>query len=250
MITAITPTGDRFLAFTLCQEWMVKQTVRPDQWIVVDDGKMPMMPFAPMEYVRREPQSDDPKHTLIVNLKTAIPLIRGDKIIIIEDDEYYAPGYVAEMARRLDDHELVGIKYSKYYHLPSGGHCTHPNTSHASLAQTAFRSSFLQIFKQCLNTPDKSFLDIRLWQRYRRGFLFIDDPPLYLGIKGLPGRPGIGIGHDKNRYVQFDTPARDRLKKLAPGGHQIYLAILNGELTEWNCRDYFTGGRDGLHHEI
>jgi len=41
IITAITPTGDRPLALALCQQWMDAQTVRPDQWIVVDDGKIP-----------------------------------------------------------------------------------------------------------------------------------------------------------------------------------------------------------------
>lgn len=250
MITAITPTGDRPLAFALCQEWMMNQTMEIDQWIVIDDGKTPMTPFVPMEYVRREPRADDPQHTLVTNFQKALPFIRGNKIIIIEDDEYYVPEYVANISARLAYHELVGIKNSKYYHLPSGGHCTHANAAHASLAQTAFRSTLLPTFKQCLDARDHHFLDVRIWQRYRHGFLFVDDPPLYLGIKGLPGRPGIGIGHDKNRYVQFDTAARSVLKKLIPQDYQIYLDVLDGKLTELNCRAYFRGGQSGLHPEI
>ena len=255
MITAITPTGDRVLAFALCQYWMSRQTVKPDQWIVVDDGKVPMTPFVPMEYIRREPLPSDPEHTLTVNLKAAYPLIKGNKIMIIEDDEYYAPGYVAEMATRLDHHELVGIKHAKYYHLGSGGYCTHANINHASFAETAFRASFLPIFKPFLDIDIHTFLDIRIWRkvrgivhlrapsqmkRDRRGFLFVDDPPLYLGVKGLPGRVGIGIGHDEKRYAHRDTPDRDVLKKWIPGDYQVYLDILNSKLTEENCDPYFS----------
>jgi len=256
MITAITPTGDRPLAFALCQRWMERQTVWPTQWLVIDDGKTPLkidLSFSFIKYIRREPLPSDPKHTLCQNLSAALPFITGDKIIIIEDDEYYAPEYLAGMAARLAYHEVVGIKNSKYYHLPSGGHCTHSNGSHASLAQTAFRSASLPAFKRCLDMRSQQFLDIRLWQRtYRtlRGFLFIDEPPLYLGIKGLPGRPGIGIGHDEKQYREFDTPARDRLKSWVPGDYQVYLDILSGKLSEQNSRSYFMGEQNGLHPEV
>jgi len=255
MITAITPTGDRPLAFALCQRWMENQTMFPDQWIVIDDGRIPIRSerLSPIvEYIRREPQSNDPKHTLMVNLLKAFSLIKGDKIIIIEDDEYYAPEYLAGMVARLAYYEMVGIKNNKYYHLPSGGYCTHSNGGHASLAQTAFRATLLPTFKRCLDMRSQQFLDIRLWRRNRHGygFLFVDDPPLYLGIKGLPGRPGIGIGHDEKRYIEFDTPARDRLKEWVPGDYQIYLDILSGKLSEQNSRSYLRGEQDGFHPEI
>jgi hypothetical protein len=254
MITVITPTGDRPLAFALCQRWMENQTMFPAQWLVIDDGKIPIgvEQLSPLvEYIRREPQPNDPKHTLVANLQKAFPLIKGDKIIIIEDDEYYAPEYLAAMTARLAYYELVGIKNSKYYHLPSGGYCTHSNAGHASFAQTAFKATFLPTFKRCLDIRSQQFLDIRMWRNaHRRGFLFIDEPPLYLGIKGLPGRPGIGIGHDEKRYLEFDTPMRDRLKEWVPGDYQTYLDILEGKLTKQNSRSYFRGEQDGLHPKI
>ena len=194
-ITCITPTGDRPLAFALCQRWIMNQTVKPDQWLVIDDGKKPMTPFVPMEYVRREPKSTDPKHTLNLNIKTAIPLIKGDKILILEDDEYYAPQYIEEMSRRLDDHEIVGIIKAKYYHLITGGYSQVGNDRHASLAQTAFRRSLLPELELLVDTKEK-YLDIEIWKQVRsRGanlHLFQDsDKLLYVGIKGLPGRAGI-----------------------------------------------------------
>jgi len=246
VITLITPTGDRPLAFALCQNWMRKQTLQSFQWIVIDDGKIPMKPYAPMEYVRREPKANDPQCTLILNLMVALPLIKGNKIVIIEDDEYYAPKYVAEMAVRLDQHEVVGIGSTKYYHLFSGGNYKHRNKENASLAQTAFRDSFLSEFKKILNTNvEEPRIDKYIWRKLRggdRGFICFDDKdnPLYVGIKGLPGRPGV-IGHDpesspyRRRSCSPDI-SRRRLKDWIPEleDYSIYIDIIKGKLTEDN----------------
>jgi len=259
-VTVITPTGDRPLAFALCQRWMRNQTRQPDQWIVVDDGKTPLTPGPMMQYVRREPRLDDPKHTLITNLAVAAPLIRGNKILIMEDDEYYAPLYVEEMASRLEKYEVVGICRSKYYHLPTGGFIRHSNIDHASLAQTGFRSSFVPSVAG-LFTGD-TYLDIRIWKKVGnvktlkwgeptvvinfhtvgngRGLLFDDGDDkgcLYVGIKGLPGRPGIGCGHrDYSEYLP-DTPDREVLRRWIPGDFKTYLGILDGTITEQTLRD-------------
>ena len=241
MITAITPTGDRPLAFALCQTGMFHQTVKPDQWIVIDDGKVPTKPFLPMEYIRREPKPFDPKFTLLINLQAVIPLIAGDVIMVIEDDEYYAPDYIAEMERRLNGYEIIGIMRSKYYHLPCGGYFRHGNINRASLAETVFKKSFLPEFEKVL--IGDSFLDMRLWLKTKsdQKLLFVDDDnPLYLGIKGLPGRGGIGGGHKitYGNYAQ-DTSDRKMLRTWIPKDYGIYLDILAEKLTADNCSSYF-----------
>ncbi len=250
-ITAITPTGDRPLAFALCQQWMKQQTRKPDQWIVIDDGKIPLVPTMPMQYIRREPRSDDPKHTLDLNMAMALPLIQGDKILIMEDDEYYAPGYVAEMARRLDQAEVVGIMRAKYYHLPTGGYMQIGNTGHASLAETGFQKSFLPLFGKCIDRGIVSnWLDEQIWRivngsqktgKQITSCLFVDDATsLYIGIKGLPGRDGMGQGHNPALYRGVkDTADRAMLRKWAPKDYQVYLDILSGKLTTENYRSYF-----------
>jgi len=246
--TVITPTGDRPLAFALCQKWMAAQTVKPDQWLIIDDGKIPMgikyRSYFPSfaKYIRRKPKADDPKHTLVVNLKKALPSIAGNKIIIWEDDEYYAPDYIERMARELSNHEVVGIKRAKYYHLPTGGYLQIGNGSHASLAQTGFCNSFIPEL-ETLWDGDMS-LDMRIWKKADgRGYLYDDTvSSLYLGIKGLPGRPGIGQGHNPNLYrgYSMDTLDRAKLKTWIPKDYQIYMDILNGKLTSENYDSYFS----------
>jgi hypothetical protein len=235
-VTAITCTGDRPLAFSLCQKWMANQTQPPEQWVVIDDGKIPFsMPIVSMpvpffmDYIRREPKSNDPKITLNVNLKEAIPYITGNKILIMEDDEYYAPGYIAEMSFRLRDHEVVGINTGKYYHLPTSRYTMKKGMPHASLAQTGFRSSFLPEFVKCLD--GNFYIDQRIWKKVgKRNWsgLFDDgDDMLYVGMKGLPGRAGIGYGHRDYVSFQKDFPDHKVLRRWCADA-ETYLA-LNGE---------------------
>lgn len=235
MITAITPTGDRPLAFDLCQKWILNQIQKPDQWIVVDDGDGPLGNNFPIlngngmefDYIRRYPKPNDPKFTLAENLKAAIPHIKGDKILIFEDDEYYAPGYVQAMAGHLSRTEVTGIGKSRYYHLPSGGYMVIGNMGHASLAQTGFRKSFIPEFRKIL-TPGKLYIDYAIWtaaKKRKSCYVFFDPKPLYVGMKGLPGRNGIGRGHDPRIYRKKD-PGRSVLKKWIPKDYQVYLDIL------------------------
>jgi len=245
MVTAITPTGDRPLAFTLCKQWMAMQTRKPDQWIVVDDGKVPMRPPEGAIYIRRVPLPSDPAHTLNTNLKAAMPYVRGEKILIIEDDEYYAPQYVETMAKKLDAWEVVGIMMAKYYHLPTGGYAQLANTIHASLAQTGFKSSFLGDLKALLEINDPhEYLDMKIWHKVmpeQRGYLFRDEKmPLYVGIKGLPGRLGIGMGHNPLSYGnKRDDADRGVLRKWMPRDAEAYMDVVKGRLTSDNCDGYF-----------
>ena len=222
MITVITPTGDRPEAFDLLRKWMGNQIIRPDQWIVVDDGKVPLQFTESFEYLRRDPRIDDPEFTLSLNLQKSIPDIKGDKILIMEDDEYYAPQYIEEMSHRLDDHEVVGINNGRYYHLPSGGYIQRRWMAQASLAQTGFRRSFLTDFVKCIDGD--TYIDTRIWRK-AKGHLFDDENnKLYLGMKGLPGRMGIGYGHrDFSRFHQ-DSPDHKVLRQWCTDA-DIYLEL-------------------------
>ena len=240
MVTAITPTGDRPLPLALCERWISRQTRKPDQWIVVDDGHVPAKATRLMEYVRREPLPSDPKFTLCQNLIAALPLVKGEHVLILEDDEYYAPGYVEAMTRALDGYTLAGIMCSKYYHIPSGKYAMIGNRTHASLAETGFRRSFLPVFRATLDGD--SYLDLRLWKSPHQGHrhLFLDEQAsLYCGIKGLAGRSGIGLGHSTTLYRDRWTDTdRSVLKRWVPDDWPVYMDIVNGALTVENYEEY------------
>lgn len=244
-VTALTCTGDRPVCLKLLSQWMKNQTLQPDQWLVIDDGKEPFIPSMDCDYVYRKPQPSDPSQTLNVNLEFAIPYIKGDIILFCEDDEYFSPNYVKTMVEKIQGHDAVGICRSKYYHLPTRTYHVHGNQDHASLAQTGISSNYLPKFKTLLDGDP--FIDIRVWEDIGakkqglkwsgapfsprgmsinggRGFLFDDGMKdcLYVGMKGMPGRPGIGSGH---KGIGRPDPQGVILHQWMPKDYQIYLDL-------------------------
>lgn len=215
-ISVITCTGDRPEVFELCKRWISHQTVKPEEWVIIDDGITPMQKpdFAYAKYIRRLPQRTDPKHTMVLNFKEALKYVKCDYIIIMEDDEYYAPNYIYEMLHYLRKYEVVGIGRNKYYHLPLGTYYVHNNMGHASLAQTCFRKSFIPEVNPLIEGDE--YLDVRIWNKLfpnetmfkpkpniveyvskdSRGIIFDDFKNTYVGMKGMLGRYGIGSGHN------------------------------------------------------
>lgn len=237
VFSVITPTGDRPQAFELSRKWMEHQTIKPIRWIIVDDGKVPMELQNPKEYeyyVRREPTEQDPKHTLTLNIKESLPFLQGDKVIFWEDDEYYAPAYLERMVSKLNPHLIVGIGCAIYYHIYTGGYMILGNMKHCSLAETAFHISILPLIEECIDKGmQKDWLDCNIWREVQRKknsthpLIFQDDKePLFVGIKGMPGRFGIGIGHQTKSYKLHDDKKRTVLKSWIPKDYQTYLDLI------------------------
>lgn len=237
MVTCITPTGDRFLALDLCRKWIFNQTMHPDLHVIVDDGKVPSFigNLKPYEmYVRREPKLSDPKHTLVVNVDFAMKYLKEGKVFFIEDDEYYSPDYISIMSKQLDMFDFVGIGCSKYYHLPTGGWQQHLNMDHASLAQTCFNMSYVDLVSKCVSKGmSQNWLDDNIWREVRKSksiksCIFKDEVSLYCGMKGLPGRAGIGIGHNLKVYKNHDSQDRVKLKEWVLKDYTTYISLLKG----------------------
>lgn len=216
MLTLITPTGDRPEAFQLCEYWMGRQTYKGDiQWIVVDDGVKETCCTRNQEYVRRVPRSSDPSHTLGVNLLEAIPRVKGSKVIIIEDDDYYDPCYLETMSRWLDSAELVGERGAKYYYLASRAYYFWTNHQHASLCRTGFSASAVDQFRNTIEQGKRGnpSIDMAFWERFtgKRQLheTLLNGKAMCVGIKQLPGRTGI----THRRYKQaVDDPDMDLLR--------------------------------------
>lgn len=226
-ITCITPTGDRPEAFELTRKWIESQTVKPDQWLVIDDGKTPLPKYLQegVEYVRRIPKSNE-GHTLTLNMKTALPYIKGDIILIIEDDDWYGPNYIATMEKYLQTYDLVGEGCARYYYLPDTKYERILNREHASFCQTGFTRKILPIFEKCI--AGNPYIDMRLWRTVTENkYLMIDTEDklkLHCSLKGMKGRKGIGTGHSPNFHkYQTDIGLKYLTAWVGKENAQIYM---------------------------
>ena len=236
-LTVITPTGDRPEALALLQRWIQNQTRRPDQWLIVDDGKIPVNPkhFPTASVIRREPRAGE-GHSLGLNLAMALPFVLGDKVVIMEDDDFYGRDYLKTMADALDEHEIVGEGFARYYHLPTQQYKQLENAAHASLAQTAFRKSLLPVFHSCL--AGDPYIDMRFWAAVKQGQKIIDNRnngvSLHCALKGLPGRKGIGSGHNPNwTFYEQDSHYEKLIAWIGEAAARIYLRAFSKTFPEY-----------------
>lgn len=123
-------------------------------------------------------------------------------LTIFEDDDWYAPDWLTTIAAELEHAELVGEHRARYYNVEQRRGRQLVNTGHASLCSTAMRGAALRDFADaCRSRP--RFIDLELWRRPRGRRLF--GGHRVVGIKGLPGRGGIGMGHDPDFKGEADT---------------------------------------------
>ena len=214
-VTLITPTGDRQETFELCVRFMQRQTHTYDQWIIVDDGDTNLM--LPSEtdsravVLNRIKTRNEASFTLRANLVHALGHVENDIVLDIEDDDWYSPDYIQFMKNLFKINEklvLVGQGNAIYYHIPSRSWFPCLNENHASLCQTGFRSRVIPwINKICDTLPSGNhFIDTALWSQSLSKCLNVDGPPRCVGMKGLPGRGGIGSGH--RHYNRFKRDPR------------------------------------------
>jgi hypothetical protein len=198
MLTLLIATGCRPQAWAISEQLLVRQTYDgPVRLVIVDDGPEPQPVTLQragwsVEVVRPLPHWEPGQNTQARNLAAGLEWIDADeRVVIIEDDDYYAPGYLADVARWLDKHELVGESHARYFNVATGRGKGMNNARHASLCSTAMRGMGLKAFRSAVQKADK-FIDMTLWRScpgrlYRTRHV--------VGIKGLPGRGGIGCGH-------------------------------------------------------
>lgn len=203
MLTLLTVTGERPKAFALCEEWMRRQTYTGQvRWVIVDDGRTEQkINFQPergtwhIEVYRPDTPWQPGQNTQARNLLLGLFVIHNhENLVIIEDDDYYAPDWLETVERELEKAELVGETNARYYNLNKRMGREMENFRHSSLCSTAMRGQAIETFRSVCR-PGIQFIDHILWQAHSNQRLFKGHR--VVGIKGLPGRQGIGMGHDK-----------------------------------------------------
>lgn len=198
MITLITPTADRPAAWPHLERWIARQTVPYAQWIVVDDGVNPAPLTMGQEHIRRK-RSETGGASLAMNILAAIPHVRGEQVVIVEDDDYYRATHLQVCAGGLRQHRATGCRWLNYYNLNIRSWMRIKNAC-AALCNTALHVSLLPHLQQAaLQALEQNIyhIDRLFWQRV--GTAGLHDVETVIGIKGLPGTPGIGIGHQPDR---------------------------------------------------
>lgn len=206
MIVLITPTGARKDQFELCKKWMKKQTYQGKViWIIVDDA-IPLTTDTVTEDFREDwiirkvypkprwtGQNTQGRNILagLSEMKAFCDFKIVEGIFIIEDDDYYKPEYLQRMMQHKHEYWIWGETNTIYYNVTVRRFVVNGNKHHASLFQTAFTPEALQHFESNIH---HKFIDAGFWAHGPNKYLFFDNY-LAVGIKGMPGRGGIGAGH-------------------------------------------------------
>lgn len=177
---------------------MARQTVAPDRWIVVDDGVEPVKCTLGQEHVRL-PTIDSPRESFRRNWLTGLRMAMSF-ILCIEDDDWYRPDYIEQMTAMLEQRPLVGESRAKFYNVRHRMFMVHPNRQHASLCQTGIGNKEIRDAAITVLSNDRrpETLDGGLWRRSRISpdMKFLRPAStLCVGIKAMPGRGGMGVGH-------------------------------------------------------
>jgi hypothetical protein len=200
----LTTTGGRPFAWSLCQRMMEAQTFRGEvTWIIVDDcmsaSQITISRSWSLEICRPRPFWSEGQNTQVRNLRAGLAAVPPDgRVVIIEDDDWYAPEYLEAVHDWLLTHDLVGECQARYYNVATRRYGLCRNSEHASLCSTAVKGTGLLALRHVVaNAAD--FVDVDLWETVRRSrsacAIALHQTDYVVGIKGLPGRHGIGIGH-------------------------------------------------------
>lgn len=221
LVTVITCTGGRPEAFAQCEKYMLRQTYQgPIQWIVIDDCEPSTQLTIPYGRIQQE-YHKGPKtwregiNTQRLNMDESLKYVKGDYIFVFEDDDWYSPSYIEAYVNLLQYYPAIGEGNAKYYNISDRSWKEWHNYRSASLCQTAIKKEFLPILDKAINSG-QLFIDIQLWKNMLDGGhkpLMLVHQDYVIGMKGLPGRFGIGAGHQPQDQGFKHDPDFSMLRK-------------------------------------
>lgn len=200
MLVLLTPTGGRPEALALLAGYINAQTYDgPARWIIVDDCE----PKSPLPTVRAGIDIGEVRpawrwlpgmNTQAASMSEGLAWVEpGDTVVVLEDDDAYLPDHLANVLAALERVEMAGEQVARYYNVATGRWKVLPGHYHASLASTAVRGRALAMLREVCAAGSRR-IDMDLWQAFNGPKVLLGSENV-VGIKGLPGRGGIGVGH-------------------------------------------------------
>jgi hypothetical protein len=191
---------------------------------------------------------------MCANLRLAWKHVRHDRILIIEDDDYYAPNYVATMLSWLEEADLVGEVGARYYFVQRRLYRLFTEHEHASLCRSGFRRSVLPLVRK-LTAGDDWRVDMQMWATWTGSRRLSPAPArgraLSVSMKGMPGRTGVTHGPSRSWAVSDDRNLEQLRDWLGPD-HEVYLPYLGDQSPEVPDLQVYTvsvGGYDRLQRQ-
>lgn len=215
--SVITPTRDRHCTFELCVRWMERSTIRPE-WIVVDDGDEPVEPPSWATHVRLDPSSTP--HTNARNVRVGMEAASGEKVMYVEDDDWFPANYLEWMED--GDEDVAACSGIKVYHVGQRKYVEKPVKGWGPVEAPGGLSSFRLrgdaakkamvdatnvAIAHGLHTLDNVFWEVALGRGLNCQRRFRPDAMVFL--KGFPGKWRLskkhrsmhGFDDDKKRSV-------------------------------------------------
>jgi hypothetical protein len=217
-VYALTPTGARPEGLALLGEYINAQTYRgPLTWIIVDDcdpgSRVPNVRDG-IDVIRIRPdwRWRPGTSTQAPSMAAGLEDVPEDAVLfILEDDDVYLPGYLDTMLEAMETLDLAGEVDAQYYNVATSRWRVLPGKFHSSMASTVCKGDALARLRALCNGGPGRMLDVNLWKQFKGNKRLMVTHNV-VGIKGLPGRPGIGVGH-RDRFGVVDTS--DTLRKWA-----------------------------------
>lgn len=206
-IQIVTTTRNRPWCFNLLEKWVSRQTIKPASWLVINDGHTGYT-YNMEQTVCNRQHTDG--NSLCQNWLYALDRLTEDKIIILEDDDYIAPDYLAMMSAALDKADLVGLNNYKTYHVGYKVFNDLHLVTSCSLGASGFRSSIADAVRgaaQRCDAVSSPYIDRELFQSFKGSKLTLPNlsamtgRPANVSFKGMPGTrigdlaPGLGAFH-------------------------------------------------------
>lgn len=221
-ITCITAACHRPEAWQMSEAMMKRQTVQPDQWLVLDEDDPPTVCTMGQTHIYCPEVRDKVRLNEKLRIAFSPGVITGDIVVFWENDDWYAPTWLEQCIAGLANAHIFGEGKALYYNVAERWWFEHNNQDHCSLCSTAVRREAFDTVRAHLKQPNP-FIDQAIWRSIssdKRKIVMpprIDKPRLVVGIKAMPGRVGYSGAHTVR-----DKAARDDLN----------LSVLSGLLGE------------------
>lgn len=123
-IAVITPTRHREEQLSLVIDCMNNQTVKPDMWVIADDGEKPVSEdtlkkiSVPYKYIH---YNSCLSTSTSMNSAKCLESVTAKRYIFFDDDDYYPPQYIENFCKILvNENEMVGNLRWTDYRLSTG----------------------------------------------------------------------------------------------------------------------------------